>query len=129
MADSVQINSKASPRFDGRTLKWFVGNTFPYAMDIELIDSGTGEPITLGADDRIVVRFYDRKNNPVHEFSFSNLSQFESGGRQLVEIVMYFNEEVTKKFPVGKYNYCTTYYGEYTTTVWDNAEAEVEQCH
>ena len=54
MADSVQINSKASPRFDGRTLKWFVGNTFPYSLEIELIDGETGEPIVLGEDDYLL---------------------------------------------------------------------------
>lgn len=129
MSDSVQINSKASPRFDGRTLKWFVGNTFPYALEIELIDGETGEPIVLGEDDYIVVRFYDRRNNLVHEFEFKNLTMYEVGGKKYVEVVMNFTEEVSAKFAVGKYNYCTTYYGTYVTTIWDNADAEVEQCH
>lgn len=129
MADSVQINSKGSPRFDGRTLKWFVGNTFPYSMEIELVDGETGEPIKLGDDDKIVVRFYYKGKTLTHEFVFDKLTTYDNGGKICVEIVMNFTSEITQKFAVGKYIYCTTYYGEYTTTIWDNAEAEVEECH
>lgn len=129
MADYIHVSPKSSPRFDGRTLKWYYGNTFPYTMTIELIDSGTGEPIEINDGDRIVVRFYDRRHNPVHEFEFEHLDVFESDGKELVDILLVFNEEVTAKFPVGKYYYCTTYYGNYTTTIWGNADAEVEQCH
>ncbi len=132
MANSIQINSKDSPRFDGRTLKWFYHNTFPYSMVIELTDAESGEPIVIGENDKIYVRFYDRKNNLIHEFEFGNLKYIdadEDGAAKEVEITLDFNEEVTQKFDVGKYTYCTTYYGEYVTTIWDNAEAEVELCH
>lgn len=132
MANSIQINSKESPRFDGRTLKWFYHNTFPYTMIIELTDSETGQPVEIGVNDKILVRFYDRRGNVVHEFEFANLQYIDTdadGITKEVEITLDFNEEVTSKFAVGKYTYCTTYYGEYVTTIWDNAEAEVEECH
>lgn len=129
MADKISITSSGSPRFDGRTLKWFCGNTFPYSLEVELVNSDTGEAIVPSEYDMIVVRFYDKRDNLIHEFSFDNLSTYEIAGRTYVEVVMNFTEEVTAKFAVGKYTYCVTYYGEYATTIWDNAEAQVEQCH
>lgn len=129
MADEIIVTSKGSPRFDGRTLKWFCGNTFPYSMEIELIDSDTGEAIVPSEEDSIVVRFYDKRDNIIHEFAFNGLTAYEVDGKTYVEIVMNFTEEVTEKFDVGKYTYCVTYYGDYATTIWDNAEAQVEQCH
>lgn len=129
MADEIKITSKGSPRFDGRKLTWFCGNTFPYSLEVELIDGDTGEAIIPSEDDTIVVRFYDKRDNIIHEFSFDNLSTYDIGDSKFVEVVMYFTDEVSAKFEAGKYTYCVTYYGEYATTIWDNAEAVVEQCH
>lgn len=129
MADKIQIKSNGSPRFDGKTLKWFCGNTFPYSMVIQLIDGDTNEAIIPNDEDSMTVRFYGKHDKLIHEFRFENLSTYEEDGIPYVEIVMNFTEEVTSKFIVGKYTYCVTYYGEYATTIWDNAEAQVEQCH
>lgn len=129
MAGEIQVKTKESPRFDGNTLKWFYHNTFPYTLEIELIDSDTQEPITYNDGDKILVCFYDRRKNLVHTFEFNNLVPYEVGAQQFVEVTMNFDDDVTQKFDVGKYTYCTTYYGEYVTTIWDNADAEVEECH
>lgn len=129
MAEEITVTSSASPRFEGDTLKWFCGNTFPYSMEIALLDGDTGESIIPSNGDRITVRFYDARNNLVHNFDFPNLSSYKIDDIDYVEIVMNFNEDVSSKFKVGKYKYCVTYYGEYVTTLWDNAEAIVEKCH
>lgn len=129
MANSIEVKTSESPRFEGRTLKWYYKNTFPYSMTIELVDSETLQPIDLGGDDRIDVCFFDKRDNPIHTFTFNNLTPYEIGGKQYIEIVLDFNDEVSAKFAVGKYTYCTTYYGERTSTIWANAEAEVEICH
>lgn len=129
MANELQVKTTESPRFDGNTLKWYVGNTFPYTMEIELLDKETGDPIEISAGDKIEVCFFDKKRNEVHKFEFGGLTPYTVDERQFVEITLNFDETVTAKFAVGDYTYCTTYYGEWTSTIWANAEAEVLRCH
>lgn len=128
MADSITIKSKESPRFEGNTLKWYFGNTFPYTLHIALVDSETGENIEVKPEHSISVAFY-AKRDVVHEFKFSNLQVEDVDGNSLVTVTLDFNQEVSDKFVAGTYTYCITYYGEQTTTIAANMNAEVEKCH
>lgn len=130
MADNITIQAKESPRFEGKTIKWYAGNTFPYTLTIKLVDGESGEPLEILPEHTIVARWYSgKKSNLVKEFTYSNLSSYELNGEKFTDVTMDFDEETTALFDVGTYNYCVTYYGEQTTTIAANMGAEVEKCH
>ena len=128
MADNITIKTKGSPRFEGDTLKWFAGNTFPYTLHISLVNGDTGEYIAVNPEHRIEVAFYLKKE-VAHNFVFTKLVVEDVDGVPTTVITLDFNDEISAKFGVGSYTYCITYYGEYVTTIADNMKAEVEKCH
>lgn len=128
MADNITIQAKESPRFEGKTIKWYAGNTFHYTLTIKLVDGESGEPLEILPEHRISVRWYDKRSE-ITSFDFTNLEPYGDGSEQYIDVTMIFDEEKSAKFSAGKYTYCVTYYGEYTTTIAANMNAEVEVCH
>jgi len=114
------ISAKASPRYENNKFYWYEDDTFAIELDITLTDTDTDEDVSLAAGDEIIVSFYQNKIL-VHKFVFDT---FNDGNK----VILNFNDRITKKFPVGEYNYTITYKGVNTTTIVANNLAEVERC-
>jgi len=109
--------AKASPRIEDGKFLWYEGNTFAIELEINLTNKD-GESIILGNNDTIIVNFY-KNNISMHKIIFTNF--FEN------KIFIHFDEETTKKFKEGKYQYTITYIGNDTTTIVAKNEMEVEK--
>lgn len=127
----VDITTKQSPRYEGGTWKWYPNNTFSLIYKFRLRDSDNSY-ILVDPSDTISARFYDKRGNLVHEFDFEDLTQYYTEDNPPVpytEISIDFTSAISAMFPVGKYTFCITYYGDSTTTVAANQKVEVEECH
>ena len=115
--------AKASPRFEGETLKWYVNNTFSVEWGIDLTKDD--EPYEFDEDDTIVFEFYKNSigKEPVHTFTFENI--------QDNTVSLDFTEAITSKFPIGKYVYCAKFIDKegVIVTIFAKKRAEVEACH
>lgn len=128
MSDII-LSNKQSPRYENKTWKWYVYNTFNLIFKIRLLDSDDQE-ITIGENDYIQVEFYQKGKTLVHTFKFTDLEwTTPQSGNNYIEIILDFDEEVSKKFEVNKYTFCITYYGDEITTVYADGNVEVELCH
>ena len=117
---SELLSAKQSPRYENNKFYWFEEDTFAIELNITLTNLDTGENILLEKGDEIIVSFY-QSGILVHKFVFDT---FDNGNI----VTLNFNDAVTKKFPVGEYNYTITYKGVNTTTIVANNIAEVEKC-
>ena len=114
--------AKQSPRFEGETLKWYVNNTFTVEWGISLTKDD--EPLIFDENDEIVFEFYTSPGRElIHEFRFSNIE-----GNS---VNLDFTEEISRKFPIGKYIYCAKFIDHEGTvvTIFAKKKAEVEACH
>ncbi len=109
--------AKVSPRIENGKFLWYEGNTFAIELEINLTND-SGEVVTLGNDDTIVVNCY-RNDISMHKFVFKEF--FEN------KVYLHFDEEITKKFREGNYYYTVTYIGNDTTTIVARNEMEVEK--
>lgn len=105
-----------SPRIDNGVIYWHEGDTFALQLDITLSD-GTNN-ITLTDGKTILVNIY-HQDILVHQFQFTSFPNNN-------QVVLNFNETVTRKFPKGKYNYNIVYIGNDITTIVANNLMEVE---
>ncbi len=114
--------AKASPRLERETLKWYVNDSFSIEWMIQLLENNV--PLNFDADDEVVFNFftYDGKTL-IHSFSFTDI--------QNNTVCLDFTEEVSKKFPVGKYTYCAKFINHEGTvvTIFAKKHVEVEACH
>lgn len=113
--------AKQSPRFEGETLKWYVNNTFTIEWGISLTKDNV--PLVFDDNDEIVFEFYSGDKQLVHEFRFDHIVNNS--------VDLDFTEEVSSKFPVGKYIYCAKFIDHDGTiiTIFAKKKAEVERCH
>ena len=113
--------AKRSPRIENETFKWFEGDAFTIEWEISLTENDL--PIEYDEDDTLEFNFFDAAKKPVYTFSFDHIQD------DTVSLV--FTEEISKKFPVGKYTYCVKYInheGE-IITIFAKNKVEVQKCH
>ena len=107
--------AKPSPRIAGGVLRRYAGDTFSVTLALELRDQD-GDPVTVGASDSLMVRFFDASHAPVHTFQFDRVT----GG----QATLTFDDTVSAKFPKGAYSYDILYtHGDKTTLARDNCAA------
>lgn len=114
--------AKASPRVDKEVLKWYVGDTFSIEWLIQLYKDETH--LILDENDEIVFNFFTRDEKQlIHTFSFTNIQE--------ETVCLDFTEEVSNKFPVGRYIYCAKFidHDGTTVTIFAKKLVEVEPCH
>ena len=111
--EGVLPHAKASPRIANGCLCWYEYDTFSFGMLLALTDQD-GEAADIQSEDTVKVTFYDCTNEKVHELQFTGIVG------NVVE--MEFTDEVTRKFPRGRYHYDILYtHGDKTTLVRGNA--------
>lgn len=110
------ICAEQSPREcpDG-SIRWYEGDTFELIFEINILDENN-LPIPITSTDTIEVSFRDKHNTIIHKF-------IETGSNV---ITMGFTEEISKKFKVGEYRYCTRYRGDYIKTIMRKNKVVVE---
>ncbi len=113
------ITAKQSPRLENNKFVWYEGDTFSISLTLSLIDEETNENITLDDTSTVIVSIYKSKIL-VHQFVFN---EFDNN-----QIVMVFDDELSKKMTVGEYNYTITHKCLNTTTLVANNIMEVEPC-
>lgn len=86
----------ASPRIENGVLLWYEGDTFDITILLELEDQD-GETVEIGESDTVKMTFYNAEKETVHEMNFSNIPDGK--------ITLEFTDEVSAKFPKGKYTY------------------------
>ncbi len=107
--DGILPGAKPSPRVENGCLCWYEGNTFEVGLLFEMEDRG-GIPITMQPGETVTVTFYDNRCKEVHAFVFTDI--------QDNTVTMEFTEEVTRKFPKGKYVFDAVYdHTERTTLI------------
>ena len=109
--------AKKSPRIEDGKFYWYEGNTFAIELEINLSNEN-GETITLSDTDTIIINC-SRNDISIHKFTFREF--FEN------KIVLNFDEELTKKFRAGSYEYTITYIGTNITTIVAKNIMEVEK--
>lgn len=121
MANTIDP-AKRSPRLEDQVFKWYDGDAFTIEWEISLKEDET--PVHYDDDDELIFSFYDRfEKNLIHQFTFDHIKN------NTVSLV--FTEEISKKFPVGKYVYCVKYInheGE-RITIFAKNKVEVQACH
>ena len=115
------ITAKQSPRIEDGILKWYEGDTFSFVFVINLTDKDTGEPIIFMPEDTITFEFSNEFSQLIQVFSFDNIP-FDN------KVRLNFNEDVSRKFIIGKYKYSIKYNGINTVTLGACNKAEVEKC-
>lgn len=111
-------SARSSPRIVNGVLKWYEFDTFTLDLELELEDQD-GEPVTIGTDDIVEINFYNRSEDKVKEWHFTNISS------NVVTLV--FDDEVTALFPAGWYHYDIIYKGENRTTIAKRVQLIVEE--
>ena len=97
----------SSPRIVNGVLKWYEGDTFTLDIELELIDQDGVAIDTSGKE--VLIKFYDRYEDLVKEFSFENL--------QNNTVSLDFNNEISALFPQGEYHYDVHYMADNRTTI------------
>ena len=96
MNSNVLPGAEVSPRVANGCLCWYEGDTFSFALELELTDQD-GEAVAIGAEDVVTITFYDAEQEITHEAEFTGIEN----NTVTVEI----SETVTKNFPEGDYSY------------------------
>ena len=109
--------AKMSPRVVNGVLAWYQGDTFDLTVDLALTDQDS-EAVTLAAADTVEVIFYDRSENEVKKFTFSNV--------QDNAVTLDFSAEVTALFDRGQYTYDVHITHGERTTIASRNEVAVE---
>lgn len=86
----------ASPRIENGVMLWYEGDTFDITILLELEDQD-GAAVEIGKSDTVKMTFYNAEKETVHEMNFSNITNGK--------ITLEFTDEVSAKFPKGKYTY------------------------
>lgn len=111
-------SARSSPRIINGVLKWYEGDTFTLDLEIELEDQD-GLAKDIADTDTVDVVFYNRSEDKVKEWHFTNISN------NVVTLV--FDDEVTALFPAGWYHYDIIYKGENRTTIAKRVQLIVEE--
>ena len=102
----------ASPRIENGVMLWYEGDTFDITILLELEDQD-GAAVEIGKSDTLKMTFYNAEKETVHEMSFSNITNGK--------ITLEFTDEVSAKFPKGRYTYDVEFsHGDRTTLARDN---------
>ena len=99
--------AEQSPRIceDG-IIRWYEGDTFELEFELTFTDDNDN-PITIQPGDKIAICFTDQYQNIIHTI--------ETVGTNILKVAI--DNEATKKFKKGKYNYCVRRIANYTTTI------------
>lgn len=121
MANTIKPAS-SSPRVEGSTLKWYVGDTFIINWTFEV--TSDGEEYTFASDDSITFEFYTYPDRElVTSMSFTGIEDNT--------VALNFDADVSGLFGIGKYVYCTKFRSPEGDVVTLNANRmiEVQACH
>ena len=99
--------AEQSPRIceDG-SIRWYVGDTFSLEFDLTFTDDA-GDIVETLPSDKIKICFTDMCQNVIHETEVTGTNV----------LTVNIDAEATKKFKVGKYNYCVRRVSQFTTTI------------
>lgn len=108
--------AEQSPREckDG-SIRWYYGDTFQLTFEMEFTNEND-EPIEIQPTDVIEVCFRDKHDTPIQKFTAIGTPS----------ITMDFTEDISRKFKVGEYTYCTRFKGEYIKTLMRKNKVVVE---
>ena len=104
--------ARQSPRIENGILYFYEGDTFDLDLTLELTDQD-GEGISIASSSTVKVKFVNRQEATVKEFTFTNIE-----GNT---VTLDFDSTCTALFPKGEYHYRVYYAaGERTTLCADN---------
>lgn len=115
------ITAKQSPRIEDGILKWYEGDTFSFIWTINLTNKDTGNPMVFMPEESVDFEFCNEFGQLIQVFSFDNIPTDN-------KVRLDFNEDVSRKFRIGKYKYSVKYNGINTVTLGACNKAEVEKC-
>lgn len=90
--------AKVSPRVANGMLCWYAGDVFRLQLELTMRDQDGEEVILPEGDIRVV--FYDERREVAHAFEETLHDN---------RVTLEFTEEITQKFPAGKYTYDVKY--------------------
>lgn len=113
----VMPSVKPSPRVECGAICWYEGDTCEIEFHISIKDDD-GNPVALLPSDIIALRVYDVYNRDIANVDYTNVQD---------NIILWkIDEEMTAKFPRGRYFYDITHQNGYVTTVCDRNRMIVE---
>ena len=110
-------SAQMSPRIVNGVIKWYEGDTFALQVEIELTDDN-GEQVVIQPTDEVQFVFRNAKREIVHEI--------REIGIENNCVTLYFTEEVSNKFPKGRYEYDVYYIGAERKTLSNDSPIVVE---
>lgn len=109
--------SVPSPRIVGGVLKWYAGDTFELQVDLQLTDED-GRTLPLEEGHTVEFLFRDCTRAVVYAVCFQEITDNR--------VVLWFNDEVSARFPKGSYTYDVIYKGAVRRTLVHNGPITVE---
>ncbi len=109
--------ARPSPRISGGVLKWYAGDVFDLQVYMELTDQN-GRNIAIAPEHTVSFVFRDGRRETVHEVTFVSIEDNT--------VLLRFTEDVTARFPRGRYTYDVIYKGFGRRTLAHNAPVWVE---
>lgn len=110
-------SARMSPRIVNGVIKWYEGDTFSLRVEIELTDEAD-EQIMIQPTDEVRFVFRNNRKEIVHEIRETNIENNC--------VTLYFTENVSAKFPKGRYEYDVYYNGEERKTLSNDSPIVVE---
>lgn len=102
--------AKMSPRIENGVLYWFEGDTFRLNLILTLKDQD-GAAVTVKAEEQLELTFCNKRRDTVKTVVFSG-AEAATGKVKLV-----VDEDLSARFPAGRYSYDLRLLGEERTTL------------
>lgn len=113
----IMPSVKPSPRVECGAICWYEGDTYEIEFNISIKDDD-GNPIEISPDDIITLRVYNVSNRDIVNVDYTNIQD---------NIIHWeLDEEMTAKFPRGRYFYDITHQSVYVTAVCNRNRMIVE---
>ena len=106
-----------APRMSAGVLKWYEGDVFDLAVQLELTDEA-GMHLPIEAEHRITLVFRNERRQVIWELCYTGIEDDR--------ITVRVTEPVTALFPAGRYTYDVIYEGVGRRTLVRNAPILVE---
>lgn len=108
--ENLAQRTKQSPRFENGILCIYEGDTFDLQLDLNL--TRDGEAIDVQPTDVVTLEFRNvacKTGDVITTVDFTEITDNQ--------IILHWDNELTAKFPKGKYAYRMKYNAEYITTL------------